>query len=153
MGESTDKDRQRVWMEDGIVRYVDPVGQIDWRITLAEVKVIGEYTNADGPYADDYFLILVVRRDLPLYYLSMCAEGMDEFIKDLEASLGSSLTLELVSSTSLDSNIVWPPAMTGRKLFEIAPVRRTSLWGRLRQRMFPQYLLSLTSDVKAALRL
>ena len=31
----------------------------DWSVPVADVRLIGEYTNSDGPYLDDYFMVFL----------------------------------------------------------------------------------------------
>src|SRR5262249_50743800 len=46
---------------DGIVICYESQGKEVWKISIAELVCIGEYTNANGPWLDDYFLVFGLR--------------------------------------------------------------------------------------------
>jgi hypothetical protein len=90
-------------------------------INLDDVVVIGEYTNSDGPWFDDWFLVFVTRdghwKHIPWY-----AENIIELTKVLQMRFepnfeGSYLT----GSTTWDSVIRHPKHLINQPLFTLTP--------------------------------
>jgi hypothetical protein len=119
-------------LHDGVIRY-SSVGPV-WELRLSALRVIGEYTNANGPYLDDYFLCFATT-DSEWYEASFYDEGRDEFLKELGHLLGSDFQLHLVGSTDYASNVLWPPHLAGTPMFTFEPVQATTWLGRLKDRL------------------
>ena len=109
-------ERSRIWLDDSTIHYwssIDP----EWSLPVEQVKVIGEFTNDNGPFVDDWFLIFVTGLD-PLWQQASCyADGNRRFLKDLSATLGSELQPALYASANFASRIIWPAELSGKPLF------------------------------------
>ena len=111
----------------GIVRLQDDTVFWDYdnktivQLDLNSVVVIGEYTNSDGPYFDDWFLTFVTKdgqwQSIPLY-----ADNMDELIKHLSNKFHQDFTLtQLANSTEWKSVVHYPTHLNGKPLFTLTP--------------------------------
>ena len=103
------------WIEtvEGRLRYRGDV--VTWDIAIADIAVIGEYTNQNGPFSDDYFLAFIGRGSTEWYEASFYARGRDDALKGLASQLGTNLVCELCNSTDFRSRVMWPPALAGRR--------------------------------------
>jgi len=54
----------------------------NWKLPMSAIRLIGEYTNSDGPYLDDYFFVFVLA-DGTWRQASFYAEGRDGFLSAL----------------------------------------------------------------------
>jgi hypothetical protein len=120
MERKTQKDNR-----SGIVRVND--GHVSWeyknesllQIDLNQVCVIGEYTNTNGPYFDDYFLALVTKDgrwvSIPWY-----ADNIDELTLYLSEKLHQDVNVSyLANSMEWKSFIHYPTYLKGQPLFTL----------------------------------
>ena len=143
-------------LRDGTICYTSE-GYGTWELPVDRVRVIGEYTDENGPYADDWFLVFVTS-DGSWYEASNYADVQDKpkrraFEQALESHF-KGIILEpgdrsLASSTTFNSLIMWPPELSGRKLFDFQPVRGNNPWERLVRLIFRRVSQNLSGDVAA----
>lgn len=119
-------------VEAGALRYES--AEARFRLQLDEIVLVGEYTTSDGPAAIDYFLVFFTR-DGSRHDASFYAEGRDAAIEMLSDYWQMPLELRLAASTSLASNIVWPPSHAGQDLFVFHQQPPTKFFGRLLERI------------------
>ena len=94
---------------------------------VAEIRVVGESTNQNGPYAEDWFLCLCDESgwmEIPVE-----SDGFQAFLEALAGRLGFSPALELVQSPDFESRVLWPASLTTYPLFAY-----TSKWYKLSTR-------------------
>lgn len=120
-------------------------------ILLSDVAVIGEFTTANGPYIDDWFLVFVPRSGDNWFEASMYAEGCEELKEQLSAVLGCSLHSRLVTKTDFASRIIWPLLLTDHPLFNISPVIGSSFLHQLKLFLSPEVSCSLSPDTLSAI--
>jgi len=120
-------------------------------IPLSEVAVIGEFTNDNGPFADDWFLVFVHRSGKEWFEASIYAEEVESVREQLSSALGSSITLHLATSTDFASCILWPASFAGSPLFILEPVTASRLLGRIKQAISPELSRSLSSEALSAI--
>ncbi len=118
-----------------------------WRVPVSALRVIGEFTNTDGPYADDYFLVFITHDqtfEVPFY-----AEGRDALLGELGKRIGHTLRPGLCDSTSLASRVLWPGRLEGHPVYDILPEERAgAIFGKLRQWALPRAHMCFTDEVK-----
>lgn len=136
---------------NGFVYYEWPIGSHgrsdSLEFPLVGVKVIGEYTNQNGPFADDYFICFVT--DSPGWTeVSFYAEGRGRLLAGIEAYFGAEILLGLCGSTDFNSRILWPPRLVGRDFLEFKPIRPQSLWSRFIRSIVPGVSLHLSQVVQ-----
>ncbi|MHC4528847.1 MAG: hypothetical protein ACYTEX_10065 [Planctomycetota bacterium] len=118
----------KIWMvEDNVIHYERP--GFSWELPVTRIRLLGEYTNQDGPYADDYFFVFATGPDR-WYEASFYAEGSDSFLNGLSGILGHPLKPTLTNSTDFHSNVLWPAELAGRPLFDFKYKRRSDFWGK-----------------------
>lgn len=90
-------------------------------INLNDIVVIGEYTNSDGPYSDDWFITLVTKdgqwQSIPWY-----ADNIDELTQYLSNKFQQDLNeTYLASSVEWKSIVRYPIHLKGKTLFTLTP--------------------------------
>lgn len=115
----------RIRLTDGVIHY-ECSAYGNWELPLSEVRVAGEYTNQDGPFADDYFFAFVRTADEMWFEASFYAEGRDTFLQDLSSALGQPCTCSLCGSANFCSRIWWPQPLAGQPIFEFIDEGGTS---------------------------
>ncbi|MBC8095918.1 MAG: hypothetical protein H7Y43_08905 [Akkermansiaceae bacterium] len=118
-----------------------------WRVPIADIRVIGEFTNNEGPYGDDYFLVFITPDQQ--FEASFYAEGRDALLDALGHKLDYNLQTGLCNSTSLASRVLWPAHFAGHPLFDNVPEECAgNIFGRLRQRVLPRVQMQFTEEVR-----
>jgi hypothetical protein len=87
------------------------------KINVSEINAIGEFTTADGPFVDDWFLTFITQTDyieIPMY-----TNGMTEFLTDLGKVLNSDLSAKLTNSSEWNTRIVYPTEFRESEFYEI----------------------------------
>jgi hypothetical protein len=146
----TEKNSGRLWVEAGTIHY-DFFPDVSWTIPLDELLIFGEYTNAAGPFLDDYYFVFVTGLE-KVYAASFYSEGRDEFLKVLGRKLKVTFECKLVGSTDCASNVLWPTDIVGQPLYEFVEkptkgigtkVLRWFGFGRMDATYSPQVLAKL----------
>lgn len=91
------------------------------QIDLNEIVVIGEYTNADGPYFDDWFITFVTKegkwQNIPWY-----ADNIDALTQYLNNKFQQDFTVTyLAGSTEFNSIVHYPMHLKEKTLFAVTP--------------------------------
>lgn len=105
-------------------------GDYRWSTPLQAVKLIGEFTNDSGPFADDWYLCFVVGANGSWYEASMYATGARRALEVLGSRLGEPLEVQLVTSTDCSSRVIWPSRFMNRPLFIFEWPAPTKWWQR-----------------------
>jgi hypothetical protein len=122
-----------------------------WRLPIADVRVIGEFTNEAGPHLDDYFFLFITSDPSSWHYASFYADGRDGFLDELGRKLGTKLECGLCNSTGFKSRVIWPKSLEGGPLFEFAPeAPATEVLSRIWKRFFPKKRVQLVKAVQVA---
>ena len=98
---------------------------------ISEIAVIGEFTTPEGPWADDWFLVFVLRGSGEWIRFPMYVEGIETLSDRLSGHLGSRVHACLANRTDFMSRIMWPPRLIGRPLFTLTSVREGNFLRRL----------------------
>ena len=90
---------------------------------LSDIAVIGEKTNSNGPWFDDWFLTFVTKDgnwfDIPWY-----ADNIEELTKILCDRFQSDLNVSyLTNSTKWNSIVRHPSSLKGMNLFVLTPTK------------------------------
>lgn len=88
---------------------------------ISDIVVIGEYTNSNGPWFDDWYLTFVLKsgewKSVPVY-----AGNIDQLIEELckrfDPLLGER---QLANSTHWKSVVSFPIHLRGKELFKLVP--------------------------------
>ncbi|MBI1356413.1 MAG: hypothetical protein GC160_18885 [Acidobacteria bacterium] len=115
-------------------------------IEIPPEKVIAvvEYTTPNGPWLDDYFLIVFTRQE----FWEFPVDGRSEkFLERLRGSLGSRLEMRLTGHTDFRSRVVYPPAWGERPPMEARTRAATGGIGQaILRRLSPLEEFSFTSE-------
>lgn len=110
------EDSGTIAFEDGFIRYRSPAYG-SWDLPLSSVLVLGESTNQNGPFTDDYFVCVAVGRE-GWYEFSFYATGRDEALHAISERLGAPIQLGLAASVDFASRVLWPPELAGTPMFK-----------------------------------
>lgn len=102
-----------------------------WTVNISDIRLIGEYTNSDGPYLDDYFFVFLTSFENGWHEASFYARGRDEMLDTLSMMLGSSIDTGLCDSTSYKSRIIWPSKWKNQEMMEVLPLKKIGFWRRI----------------------
>lgn len=122
-----------------------------WRTPLSALAVIGEYTTANGPYIDDYFLVFITAPEGNCFHGSFYAEGRDTLLASLTERLGSPVECGLCNCTELTSRCMWPPTLTGTPVFQFTRGPSGGGWARVRRLLSPEFAFDFTAEVDSYL--
>lgn len=123
----------------------------NWSLPISQIKIIGEYTNSNGPYVDDYFFVFVLA-DGSWRQASFYAEGRESFLTELSSKLGYKLECGLCNSTSLKSRIMWPEELNGEILFTFACAPDPkNFFAKFLHKLSPTFLFEFSEPVRKAL--
>jgi hypothetical protein len=116
-------------------------------ITSRDVLVVGEFTTESGPYADDYFVVVVLRTG---NVVEVPTDAADEIHAELERLTGTALAVGLANRTDFASRVLYPPALRDHPLYEFTPAPRAAgLLHRLADRVLPLRRSVFTKEVAA----
>ena len=106
-------------------------GRTRLSIPLTDVTAVGEFTNSDGPWFDDYFMVLRYRtgegeKELQVPFNG--DSGADDAYKRLLAALGAPRTFCLVNRTCFASVFLWPPDRAGTPIWPDRAARPEGGW-------------------------
>lgn len=91
------------------------------QIDLNDIAIIGEYTNSEGPYLDDWFLVFVTKdgqwQNIPWY-----ANNIDELTQYLSNKFHQDLNVTyLANSIEWKSIVLYPTHLKEKALFTLTP--------------------------------
>ena len=93
------------------------------KFNLSDIIVIGENTNSNGPWFDDWFLTFVTK-DGNWFNIPWYADNIDELTKSLCERFQPDLNVSyLTNSTKWDSIIRHPSSLRGSNLFLLRPIK------------------------------
>lgn len=87
-----------------------------WSLAVPQLRLIGEYTNEDGPHVSDHFVIFFASNER-VYEAPDGAEGVSPVLRSLEEILGDTLAVELTLTTTFASRVMWPRQLEGQPIF------------------------------------
>ncbi|MCA9125308.1 MAG: hypothetical protein H6822_35030 [Planctomycetaceae bacterium] len=123
------EDSGQIELDGDVIRYTSSTYSA-WTIRVEDVRIIGEATNQNGPFADDYFLCFATGPAM-WHEASFYAAGRDPFLAALGARLGVTLQLDLTSSADFASRILWPLELADMPMFKYEDVRPKTIVGRM----------------------
>jgi len=106
------------------------------QIEADQVVVIGEYTTAEGPARDDWFITFVTT-DGKWQSISWYAENIDELIKFLTDKFQTDFNISyLTGEVKWKSIVRFPKTLEKKQLFEVTPPTseeiKMSLWNQIK---------------------
>ena len=103
------------------IEYTDASGNLIWQLPVGSVVVFAEYTNPNGPFLDDYFLVFAFMEGDQWFVrtASFYANGRDEMLEVLSAQWCVSLRFGLCALTDWKSRVIWPEELVDQEYFTI----------------------------------
>ncbi len=92
-----------------------------WYMDIDKIVFIGEYTTANGPYVDDYFIVFAESKD-EWWQASFYSIDHSSFWKELSKRMNCDIGPRLMGSTEWASKVIYPPELADQELFAIAKV-------------------------------
>ena len=86
-------------------------GRERWRIDVRDIRLVGEFTTALGPFTEDWFVVFMTRKS-DKYFEAPVGAIIDR-IPEIGNQLETELVLELFASTDNASRVVWPENLAG----------------------------------------
>ena len=121
-----------------------------WSVNLSDVRIIGEYTNSDGPFLDDYFFVFLTAVEGGWHQASFYAEGRDAFLADLAKAIGSPIETGLVNSADFKTRILWPSDISGEPLMKV--LEKATRRGRIWDKLMGRHDIELSDTAKAVFK-
>ena len=137
-------------LKDDVIYYKSGRGN-EWKLSLSEIKVIGELTTNEGPFIDDWFVVFVIDENnwktSTMYLKDNIAET---FFKELSSKLNYNIIPSLFHSTEFKSIVAYPEKIKGKELIELKEVEPQGWWDKLKAKLNlgKAVQLTLTKDVK-----
>ncbi len=135
----------RIWFEGDIIRY-ESRGYGSWRWPLSRVRAIGEMTNDQGPFRDDYFFCFAMGPDC-WWEASYYAEGSMPFLFECADRLDTEMLPGLTGSTEHASRVLWPEHLAGNPMFEFSIAKPKGIWQRVTHFFVPRIEQTYTDEV------
>lgn len=89
-----------------------------WDLPIEELRLLGEYTNEDGPHVADHFLVFFGPGGRA-FEAPVDADGTVSVLRELGSMFSVPMQLELRFNTSFASRAIWPPQLSGQELFTV----------------------------------
>jgi hypothetical protein len=141
-------------IRDGLIVYSFK-GETLWECEASDIICFAEYTDVNGPYADDYFFVFITRNSdqlFDLYTASFYSEGRDALLDYLGELWGFEVRLGLVDSTDWKSRVLYPQRLADQSFYEFREVRETEFLKRLKSWFVPTVEMFFSDEVKNLLR-
>jgi hypothetical protein len=103
----------------------------NWTLPISAIRLIGEYTNSDGPFVDDYFFVFLTAPENGWHEASFYAKGREEALRHLAIHIGAPIESGLCHSTDYCTRIIWPCDLKDQPLMDIIAPEKQNLWQRL----------------------
>lgn len=125
-----EKEKENKIYVKGSTLYYECKGEVFFELELENVKLIGEYTNDQGPFFDDWFLVFVDVQNRS-FKVSMYSENIENTIDEIVKFFQFERTLSLVNSADWKSVILWPERMKGKEFLQLIQVKPTTFLGKI----------------------
>lgn len=117
-------------------------------IPIDQIKLIAEYTTTNGPFRDDWFL-LIYNDKAECFEISMYAENIQEMMSELGELMDFKLFGTLYASVDWISNIHYPTEFSGEKLWKVVKTEKKSILDKLKSLLgINKVKLKLTKTAK-----
>jgi hypothetical protein len=83
------EDRGRLSLNESVIGYQSRFYRA-WSLDTSDLRLIGEYTNEDGPHASDHFLVFFGKNDI-IHEAPVGAQGVSTVFEGLRQKLDGSV--------------------------------------------------------------
>jgi len=137
-------DATSIALDGDAIVYAGPEGA-HWRLPVADVKVIGEFTTRGT--GEDHFLAFVADADGGWFQAPGSAAGLDRLLPALRLCPGTATPPGRANRAASGSRVLWPQELAGHELFEFRPDGVPARLGR----SISQYLRPAPVDLQPTL--
>lgn len=130
MNKVTKKNSGKTFIDNKTIVW-EYAGKAILRIPIDEIKLIGEFTNAKGPFEDDWYLVIYNDKSL-FYEISMYAENVKEMLDELGKLLQVELYGTLANSAEWKSQIIFPLEYREEILWNLVKISPASIFEKLK---------------------
>ena len=147
--EQTQSDREHesgsiVLKEDRVIRTFK--GEVLDEIPVSEIRVIGEFTTANGPFIDDWFVTIATKDDW--YELSMYMVGWEKLLEELSEIFDVQLQYKLTGSTEWKTRVMYPRELAEKELYDWVDIEPKTTWEKFKKLVgFQKSIRRFTSEV------
>ena len=120
----------KVFIDNGFV-YWEVQNNIVLDLPIKEIKFIGEYTTSNGPFIDDWYLVLYCKNFFK--EISMYADGMDKTLSFLSSHYNFDIKTNLANSSTFNTRILYPSELLGAPFWEIKIKESNTLLGKIKK--------------------
>ncbi len=120
----------RVFSEGGKLIW-EIQGERVGEIVLSDVRLIGEYTTAEGPVIDDWFIVFYMSKK-DCKQVSFYAKGREVMLQLLTEYLGTEIASRLTGSARWDTMLLWPPEVMGQAMWSVEDLAPETLGEKLK---------------------
>lgn len=137
----------KVIIKDGTLCYLHKEDFV-FELDLKTVMLIGEYTNDQGPFFDDWFLLFLDHENQS-FQVSMYAENIENVLSELIKTFDFERNLGLVNSSDWKSIVLWPETMKGKEFLQLISVEPSNTVGKIMSFFgMKQTGVDLTNEIK-----
>lgn len=131
-------------LDGNAVLFAGPGGE-GWRVTISDLRVIGEFLSKH-----DHYLSFMTKEEW--FKAPYGAEGREEAMGELGRRLNHPLRCDLFNATNFSSRVLWPAHLEGQVLFDLLTERRAAnIVTRLRQLLLQKVEMRFTAEVRKEL--
>lgn len=113
-----------------LILFFNSIDYGNWSIPLSEIRLLGEYTNEEGPFVEDHFFVIIDSNN-NIFEAPVGAEGIVDVIKALSEIYGCKIELKLIFETSFKSRVIYPQKLYDMDLFTITNKNKISFFKKM----------------------
>jgi len=123
-------EKLKVLIEDNSIKTITENHEVIDFIVLEDIIFIGEYTNDQGPFLDDWFLFIVDNNE-EIFTISMNSGNMEKVIEYLSSYFKFERDLRLANSTNWLSFALYPEKLYGSKFLSLQKAQPKNLFRKI----------------------
>ncbi len=125
-----------------------------WVVRSDAIVLIAEYTTNEGPWLDDWFLVLWELVGSKLFKVEVPVDASTKkMVSELLSKKGDHMTgAALVTSTDWRSRVIWPAFLKEARCLNLTPIPELGVVGWIKRKFVgPSLDLNLTDEVRSYL--
>lgn len=128
----------------------DAIVYSDWRVAIAEVRVVGEFLTQRGRRGSEHYLVFLTKDEW--FKAPHHSEGREAFLAELGRRLKHELRCDLFNATNFSSRVLWPAHLQGHPLYDLIPEEPAdNILTRVRQMLLHKVDMRFTDEVRKEL--
>ena len=111
----------RVYIDSGKIIWENQSERIG-EIVISDIRLIGEYTTAEGPVLDDWFIVFFMSKD-DCRQVSAYAKGIMDVLDQVGKSVGGQVLPGLAASAEWATRLIWPQEVEGKPMWNMEELK------------------------------